>query len=61
MAFGTNILVILVILSWVLAIEANHKNQANRHASEDTQDARSASWNSKHDLSDSNMNDRRMH
>ena len=61
MTLGTNILVILVILSWVLAIESNHRNQTGRQAYEETREARPDSWNSKHDQSDSNTTERRMH
>ena len=61
MAFGTNILVILVILSWVLAIEVNHQNQTNRIADEQAREGKQGLWDSKPGYSDSNTTDRRMH
>ena len=60
MAFGTNILVILVILSWVLAIEVNH-NQTSRNTSEEAREEVLGLWDSKPGYSDSNTTDRRMH
>ena len=60
MAFGTNILVILVILSWVLAIEVNH-SQTARNTSEETGAEGPGLWDSKPGYSDSNTTDRRMH
>ena len=61
MAFGTNILVILVILSWVLAIEVNHQNQNDRTADENTREARENLRDSKPGYLDSNTTKRRMH
>jgi hypothetical protein len=60
MAFGTNILVILVILSWVLAIEVNH-SQTARNTSEETGAEGPGLWDSKPDCSDSNTAERRIH
>ena len=60
MAFGTNILVILVILSWVLAIEVNH-SQTARNTGEEIREAKPDLWNSKQEYSDSNTTERRMH
>ena len=61
MTFGTNILVILVILSWVLAIEVNHQNQNDRTADEKTREAKQDLRDSKPGYSDSNTTKRRMH
>ena len=61
MTFGTNILVILVILSWVLAIEVNHQNQNDRTADENTREARENLRDSKPGYLDSNTTKRRMH
>tara|TARA_B100000405_G_C16311141_1_gene272695 strand:- start:273 stop:458 length:186 start_codon:yes stop_codon:yes gene_type:complete len=61
MTFGTNVLVILVILSWVLAIEVNHQNQTDRNTGEEIREAKPDLWNSKHEHSDSNTTERRMH
>ena len=61
MTFGTNVLVILVILSWVLAIEVNHQNQNDRNTGEEIREAKPDLWNSKQEYSDSNTTERRMH
>ena len=61
MTFGTNVLVILVILSWVLAIEVNHQNQTDRNTGEEIRESKPGLWNSKQEYSDSNKTERRMH
>ena len=61
MTFGTNVLVMLVILSWILAIEVNHQNQTDRIPDEQSGEGKRGLWDSKPGYSDSNTTDRRMH